>query len=138
MLDFSDLFEQGFAYDGVEGQFNMNAGIAKIRNFTVDGLAATLNVEGMLQLPFQTLDLAVEVTPKTSVTLPLAGVVVGGPAVGAAVLMVQQLLGEQVDSMSSMRYSITGDWTDPVTTHLKGQGGMLDKVWNGLTNFSDQ
>jgi uncharacterized protein YhdP len=54
-----------------------------------------------------------------SSSLPLAGAIAGGPAVGAALLVAQRLLGKQLEQAARLgykQYSVTGPWSDPVYT----------------------
>ena len=54
-------------------------------------------------------------------SLPLAGAIAGGPAVGAALLVAERLLGdklEQVSRFTHTHYAVTGPWSDPVFTKI--------------------
>ena len=76
------------------------------------------------------------VQPKTSASLPIAGTLAGGPLVGAAMLVAQQLLGDEVDSMTQIQYSVKGPWADPEVNALPGEGGALNKAWAGLKSIT--
>ena len=69
----------------------------------------------------QQFDQVVTVTPSLGSTLPIAGAVVGGPVVGAAMLVVQGLVGKQVDQIGAVRYSVKGPWSDPEIRVLEGR-----------------
>ena len=51
--------------------------------------------------------------------LPLAALIVGAPAIGGALFVVDKLLGKQVARFASVQYSIQGPWTDPKITFDK-------------------
>jgi uncharacterized protein YhdP len=47
-------------------------------------------------------------------TLPIIGVLAGGPIGAAAGLALQGLLGAEISEASKVQYTITGSWDDPV------------------------
>jgi uncharacterized protein YhdP len=54
--------------------------------------------------------------------LPLAGALAGGPAIGAALLVAQRLLGDELEKASwftHTHYAVTGPWSDPVFTKIE-------------------
>lgn len=50
--------------------------------------------------------------------LPLAALLVGGPAAGGAMFLLNKLIGDGVAS-PAMQYSIQGPWNDPEITFDK-------------------
>lgn len=118
-LDFSDLFDKGFSFDSIKGDFRLEQGNAYTENFRIKGPAARIDLSGRIGLAAEDLDQRVEVTPKVSSALPVAAAVLGTPAVGAAVLVAQQLLGKEVDKATRTNYQVTGPWNDPVITRIR-------------------
>jgi uncharacterized protein YhdP len=119
-LDFSDLFSKGFNFSSITGQFDFAAGIANTDNLTMNGDAAKIEVRGPVNLLKREYDQTVTVTPNVSSTLPVAGVVAGGPiglGVGAAILLVDKiaddLFGKEIVNLVSYNYSLTGPWAEP-------------------------
>ena len=112
-LDFSDLFDKGFSFDKIEGNVQFAQGKALTDDLIIDGPAARIEISGAADLTDATLDHQVLVSGKLSSTLPLAGTLTGGPAVGAALLIAQQLIGDQMDKISAVKYSISGPWDEP-------------------------
>jgi uncharacterized protein (TIGR02099 family) len=138
MLDFSDLFEKGFAYDRMTGTVTIANGQAETRNSLIKGVTAIIYVNGRAGLVTRDLDQIVTVAPKTTATLPIAGALAGGPAVGAAIYVAQKLIGEEVDSITSTRYAVNGSWDHPVVTRLSGTFPMemFHRAWGGLKDLS--
>ncbi len=123
LLDFSDLFKKGFAFDRVEGNFTLTGGDATTTDLTIEGPAARVEIEGRVGLAAKDYDERVTVIPRVGSSLPLAGAIAGGPAVGAALLVADKLLGKEIEGMTRFaqtRYSVTGPWSDPVYTRLGG------------------
>jgi uncharacterized protein (TIGR02099 family) len=118
-LDFSDLFKKGFSFDRIEGNFVLDGGNAYTDNLKIEGPAARIDITGRIGLAERDYDQLVTVLPNISSSLPLAGVLAGGPAVGAAMLLAEQLLNKEIDEIAVQRYAVTGPWSDPVYEKLQ-------------------
>ncbi len=112
-LDFSDTFKKGFSFDKVEGTFELDSGDAYTNDLRLESPSALIEITGRTGLVSQDFDQLVTVTPSISSTIPIAGALAGGPAVGAALLLVQKLVGKQMDKVSTTRYTVTGPWDKP-------------------------
>lgn len=112
-LDFTDLFKKGFSFDTIKGDFQLTEMNAYTDNLHISGPAADIYIAGRTGLVQQDYDENITVVPRLTSTLPIAGAIAGGPAVGAAVLLAEQLLGDQVNKMSKVEYRVTGGWADP-------------------------
>lgn len=113
MFNFSDLTQEGLAFDSIDGRLSLNAGVATIDQFLLSGPSAQIEAHGLLDLEPRTLDLIVAVTPQIGSPLSIAGAIAGGPAVGAALFLADKLLPEGVDRVGRYEYHVTGPWTDP-------------------------
>ena len=45
-LDFRDVFQQGFAFDAIDGQVRIQQGVADTRNLRMRGVQAVVLMEG--------------------------------------------------------------------------------------------
>jgi uncharacterized protein YhdP len=113
LFDFSDLYRKGFTFDRVRGSFVLGDGDAFTDDLTVKGPSARIVIRGRVGFVDRDYDELITVTPPVSASLSIAGAAAGGPAVGAALLVAQRLLGPQVDNITSYRYRVTGSWDDP-------------------------
>jgi uncharacterized protein (TIGR02099 family) len=121
-LDFSDLFKKGFAFDRIEGNFVLDNGDAYTNDLVINGPAARIEISGRIGLADTDYDELVTVIPSMSSSLPLAGALAGGPAVGAALLVAERLLGDKLEKASwftHTHYAVTGPWSDPVFTKIE-------------------
>lgn len=114
--DFADIADQGFVFDAITGDFEMRRGLARTTNLTLEGPAARVEIAGEVNVNEQTYDQNMVIVPKVSDSLPVAGVVAGGLGLGAALLLVQQILGEPLNRIVRQRFRVTGPWADPVVT----------------------
>lgn len=121
-LDFSDLAATGFAFDRIVGRAQLAEGEAVIERLTVDGPAAELRLNGRVGLVRRDLDLHAELIPDLGSSLALAGVLAGGPVIGAAVLLAHQVLEPGLDRLMQLRYTIQGPWQAPRMERLDTLG----------------
>jgi uncharacterized protein YhdP len=112
-LDFSDLFQRGYAFERMHGKIDIGGGEARIAEMVIEGPAAAIRIEGRTDLVAQEFAQIVTVTPSLGTSVALAGAVAGGPLVGAAVLIADKVSGGAVDRIGSYQYEVTGPWRDP-------------------------
>ena len=126
-LDFSDVFDEGFGFDGIDGQLLVGSGQARIGNLEIRAAPADIRITGSADLVNETFDQTVQVTPKIGTGVALASAVAGGPLVGAAVFLADKVAGDAVDRLARYEYRVTGPWRDPTivrvgSTLLNGAG----------------
>lgn len=117
LFDFGQLFGAGLAFDRVKSAFQLADGRATIKQFDVDAVTARITVAGDVDLVGEKLDDIVTVVPK------------GMMALGASVLINQQLPGQSVDGLISHQYQVTGKWDAPNIVRLPGSGRSLKTDW---------
>jgi uncharacterized protein (TIGR02099 family) len=121
-LDFSDLTDKGLAFDTVRGDFDLRDGNAYTDNVLVKGPAAEIGLIGRVGLKNKDYDQTAVVTGNLgSSPLPLAGFV-GGPVVGAAVLLFTQVFKQPLKGLARGYYRITGNWDNPIVERIKSAG----------------
>jgi uncharacterized protein YhdP len=118
-LDFSDLFQEGFSFDVIEGEFRIRHGNAYTNNLRVEGPSANVDVRGRTGLAKRDYDQTVVVTPALASSLPVAGAFFGpaGMGVGAAVLLAEKVfpeIPENIDKMLRSKYTVKGSWDSPL------------------------
>ena len=129
-LDFSDLFDEGFSFDTIEGNFVVDGGNAYTNDLYVDGPAAKIDISGRVGFTDQDYDELVTVTPYLKTGVSLVGTLAGGPAVGAVLMFAETLLQGSyapLNRISRKQYSVTGPWSDPVITKLRKDAGTEQK-----------
>jgi uncharacterized protein YhdP len=106
--DFSDLFEDGFAYKQIEGTFNIEQGNAYTNDLSLDGSLARIDIAGRTGLADEDYDQLITVTPKLSDSLPLMPIW----------LVEKALRQELINKLFAYQYTITGSWDDPSVTRI--------------------
>lgn len=119
LLDFADVFREGFRFDRIRGDFLIEDGDAYTSNLYMVGPAARVDITGRTGLVAKDYDQLVTVTPRVSETLPLIGALALTPQIGAAILFVQKIMEPQINKATQVQYSITGPWAAPKVVKLK-------------------
>jgi len=78
-------------------------------------------VVGRIGLVERDYDQKVVIAADLGRTLPVAGTVVGGPAVGAALFLLSEILSKPFETQ--VTYQLSGSWEDPVIERL-GSGAV--------------
>ena len=113
-LDFSDLFSKGLSYDRIKAQLRATNGVyVTTEPLTVAGPSSNLELDGRLDLVEDRIDAKLLVTLPVSNNLPLAALIVGAPAIGGALFVVDKLLGDKVARFATVQYSVEGPWQAP-------------------------
>ncbi len=113
-LDFSDLFSKGLSYDRLDGRLLAKEGVFNTREpITVSGPSTNLELDGRLDMARDEIDAKLLVTLPISNNLPLAALIVGAPAIGGALFVVDKLLGDRVARFASVQYDVKGPWQAP-------------------------
>jgi uncharacterized protein (TIGR02099 family) len=117
-LDFSDITEEGLGFDTIHGDFALREGNAYTSNLLLRGPAAEIGVAGRTGLGSQDFDQTAIVTGNLGASIPVAGVLAGGPAVGAALLLFSQVFKEPLKGIARGYYRITGTWDEPLVERV--------------------
>lgn len=117
-LDFADLFEEGLAFDKIDGSFSLQQGQAYTNNLKMSGPAANIVISGRTGLTTEDYDQIATVTPKMSSNIPVASALFGSVGIGVAAAIyiageIFKFIPKKIDSILSRQYSITGSWDNP-------------------------
>jgi uncharacterized protein (TIGR02099 family) len=119
-LDFSDLLGKGLSYDRVKGLLVASDGVYVTRNpITLTGPSSNLELNGTLDMVRDRVDAKLLVTLPVTNNLPIAALLVGAPAIGGALFLVDKLLGDRVARFASVQYKVEGPWKEPKITFDK-------------------
>lgn len=119
VLDFRDVFSEGFAFDGVSATANIKQGVVHTDNFKMRGVAATVLMDGTADIAQEAQNLHVVVIP--DINVGAASVVYGlavNPVIGVGTFLAQLFLREPLMKAFTFEYQVTGPWKDPVVTKL--------------------
>jgi uncharacterized protein (TIGR02099 family) len=137
VLDFHDVFSEGFAFDGMTANASIAQGVAKTDNFKMRGVAATVLIDGSADIAKEVQNLHVVVIP--DINVGTASVVYGlavNPVIGVGTFLAQLFLRDPLAKAFTFEYQVTGPWKDPVVTKLARKqansgGNVTDPGSNG-------
>jgi uncharacterized protein (TIGR02099 family) len=118
-LDFRDVFQQGFAFDRVDGDVKINQGLAETRNLRMRGVQAVVLMEGQADLAQETQNLRVFVVPEINAGTASLAYAAINPAIGLGTFIAQVLLRKTVVEASTREFTIKGSWADPQVEQVK-------------------
>lgn len=123
-LDFRDVFSEGFAFDDITGDFVVQRGLMRTDNLRLAGPAASVKINGEIDLAKETQQLNVRVLPSLSTSISAGAAVLFlanpllGAVVGAGTFLAQQMFDNPIEKMFSYDYRVTGAWSDPIATRV--------------------
>jgi uncharacterized protein (TIGR02099 family) len=131
-MDFSDVFEEGMAFNSIKGHFDLLSGKATTQNLVIDAVPATITLIGNTDLVNQTVENTIKVVPKSTDAVPIAGTIVGG----VVDVLGKTLTGrDQSGFFLGRQYQVKGKWDDVSIKPLHANDGILQKTWNSITDF---
>jgi uncharacterized protein YhdP len=132
-LDFSDIYEQGLSFNSITGHFDLTNGNAHTDNLIVDAVPAKITITGDTDLVHQTVNNTIMVAPKSADAVPIAGTIMGK----VSSFIGKSLTGKDQDGFFfGSQYLVKGEWGKVQVIPHHENDGLLQKTWNGLTDFS--
>ena len=120
LLDFRDVFYEGFAFDTVQGDVQIRDGIASTHNLHIEGVTAVVKMEGSADIAHETQQLKVLILPQLNAggASVVAGLAIN-PLVGLTSYLAQWLLTSPLSRAAVQEFSIDGSWSDPRVTRVE-------------------
>lgn len=111
-FDFSDVFQKGYSFDSIRGDFKIRNGDLFTTNLHFEGPVAGVGINGRIGLKDKDYNFILSVTAHVTSSLPLAATLItGNPLIGLGALAVNTMIGSKV---STYYYSVTGSWNNPI------------------------
>ena len=117
-LDFRDVFNKGLRFDSVTGSFTILQGNAYTNDLKLDGPVAEIGIVGRTGLGSRDYQQQAVVTAEVGKTLPAVGGILGGPGIGAALLLFTEIFKEPLKGIGRASYCVTGSWEEPDVERL--------------------
>ncbi len=117
-LDFRDVFSEGFAFDFVRGDVNINQGVAYTNNLQMKGVSAAVLMEGSADIARETQSIKAVVVPEINAgTASLIATAIN-PAIGLGSFLAQMFLRRPLMQAATQEFHIDGTWSDPKITKV--------------------
>lgn len=113
VLDFRDVFTEGFSFDFVRGDIKIDQGIAFTNNLQMKGVNAAVLMEGKADIAKETQNVRVVVVPEINAgTASLVAAAIN-PAIGLGTFLAQLILRRPVIKATTQEFQIDGTWAEP-------------------------
>ena len=119
LLDFRDVFYDGFAFDSVRGDVTITQGIAQTRNLQIKGVNALVQLDGSADIAQETQKLRVVILPSLDAgTASLVAGIAVNPVVGLTAFLAQLFLQKPLIKVNTQEFLIDGSWAEPRVTKV--------------------
>lgn len=120
LLDFRDVFAEGFSYDVIRGDVSIERGIASTLNLEMKGVNALVKMEGTSDIAKETQNLRVLILPEIEAGTAslLAGIAVN-PVVGLSTFLAQWFLHNPLSKAAAQSFQVDGTWSHPKVTKIE-------------------
>jgi uncharacterized protein YhdP len=112
LLDFRDLFDEGFIFDNIVGDVQIANSVASTNNLR-RGPAAAVLMEGETDIEHETQNLRVVVVPEINAGTASLAYAIINPAIGLGTFLAQYFLQKPIAEASTREFRVTGPWDDP-------------------------
>jgi uncharacterized protein YhdP len=123
LLDFRDVFQQGFAFDSVSGDVTIAQGVASTNNLRMRGVQAVVLMEGEADIARETQALRVVVVPEINAGTASLAYAAINPAIGIGTFLAQLFLRKPLIAAGTREFRITGSWDDPKVDKVERKPG---------------
>ncbi|MDG2176105.1 MAG: YhdP family protein [Gammaproteobacteria bacterium] len=113
-LDFSDLYESGFAYDTIQGRLDFDNGIVSNNgDFVIAGPSSRIMIDGEIDLNNETIDADMLVNVPLSQNLSVLAGILGAWPIAVSTFIASRLFRNQMDDFTTVVYRLEGPWDNP-------------------------
>ncbi len=129
LLDFRDVFYEGFAFDSATGLVTIDHGTAFSRDLQIQGINAVVKLEGSADIAKETQHLRAVILPlvDTGTASLVAGIAVN-PLVGLTAFLAQLYLQNPLSRASAQEFLIDGSWSAPRVTRVESSLRSSDRI----------
>ena len=118
MLDFRDVFAEGFAFDFFRGDMVIEQGIARTSNLQMKGVNAAVLMDGQADIAKETQNLRVVVVPEINAGGASLIASTINPVVGLGTFLAQLLLRGPLVNAATQEFVVDGTWLEPRVTQV--------------------
>ena len=119
VLDFRDVFSDGFAFDFVRGDVAIVQGMARTNNLQMKGVNAAVLMEGQADIARETQSLKVVVIPEINVASASLIYSAINPLVGLTTFLANVILRKPLIEANTQEFLVDGSWLDPRVTKVE-------------------
>lgn len=136
-LDFRDVFGKGFAFDEIKGTFVIVDGDTYTCDLALESPAAEIGIVGRAGLVSRDYEQSAVVSANFGNALPVAGALVAGPQVAAALLIFSQIFKKPLQEVTQVFYGVGGTWDEPLIETMTAEDFALTGAMVGCIDESE-
>ncbi|MFM6990393.1 MAG: YhdP family protein [Rhodoferax sp.] len=118
MLDFRDVFSEGFPFDFLRGDVAIAKGIARTSNLQMKGVTAAVLMDGSTDIAKETQSIQVVVIPELNAGSASLITATINPLAGLYSFLAQLVLRQPLIAASTQELYIDGTWLEPRVTKV--------------------
>jgi uncharacterized protein (TIGR02099 family) len=123
LLDFRDVFSEGFAFDFLRGDVTITQGIARTSNLQMKGVNAAALMEGEADIAKETQNIKVVVVPEINAGSASLLASYINPVWGIGSFLAQLILRRPLLDAVTKEFLVDGTWVDPRVTEVAHRSG---------------
>lgn len=119
VLDFRDVFSEGFAFDFFRGDVVIEQGLARTNNLQMKGVTAAVVMEGQADIARETQNLKVVVVPEINAGSASLLASTINPLWGLSSFLAQLIVRKPLIDSLTQEFMIDGTWVEPRVTKVE-------------------
>jgi uncharacterized protein YhdP len=123
LLDFRDVFSDGFEFNHVRGDVAIEQGIARSSNLQMAGAVATVLMDGSTDIARETQNIKVLVIPQLDTSAATLLTALANPVAGLYTLVASTLLRQPLQDANTQELLVEGSWQAPRVTKIDRRTG---------------
>lgn len=124
VLDFRDVFSEGFAFDFLRGDVAIDQGIARTSNLQMKGVNAVVLMEGHADIAKETQAIKVVVVPEINAGSASLLASIVNPVMGLSTFLAQVILRRPLIDAATQELFVDGTWVEPRVTKINRKTGL--------------
>ena len=124
MLDFRDLFSEGFAFDNVTGDVVVERGVASTKDLRMRSATAAVLMAGHTDLKAETQDLDVIIVPDINAGAASLAYAAINPVIGIGTFLAQMFLRSPLTEAGTREVHVTGTWAAPKVDEVEHKAAV--------------
>jgi uncharacterized protein YhdP len=121
-----NIVTKGTPFNNIDASFDVNAGVAQTKQFTMSLDQARVAMSGQINIPKKTQDLRITIFPTIDATAGSLAAFAINPIVGLGALVGQYLITSQINRNLQSDYLVQGSWDNPEVIPLDQKGQPID------------
>jgi len=123
MLDFRDVFSDGFEFNYVRGDVAIEQGVARSNNLQMPGTVATVLMDGSTDIARETQSIKVLVVPQLDTGTATLLTAIANPLAGLYTLVASTLLRQPIQDANTQELLVEGSWQVPRVSKIDRRTG---------------